>query len=705
MTGPQVVARDSLDASSAGVPETRTTQRRDVQGLRAVAVLAVVADHLLGWPQGGFVGVDVFFVVSGYLITGLLLREHARTGSISFRGFYARRARRILPNAALTLAATVLVTGLLVGGVRAVTTAVDAVWAALCAANWRFALTGTDYFQEGLPPSPVQHFWSLSVEEQFYFVWPWVMLLLLALVRHRSRERAQRALVGAAMGVVVVASFAWALHQTGSNPSFAFFSSLGRVWELGAGALVAILGSAVVPRSGVVRRALSWVGLLGILAALLVVRADHGFPAPWAALPVAATALVLLAGHGSDEDGPWPLTNRASGYVGDMSYSLYLWHWPVLILLPTVMLSGSKKFDIVALTLAFVLAIAAYHLVESPARRSGPAVVPGTGFVRRYRRPFVAGVVMLAVLGGSSWAVLASVASTAQSSASEGPHDSPGSPQGSCDGAAAWAPGAECEDAVYASSVTPDPSEMVDDTGGAFSCYTAAKKPLKSCTFGRTEGETLRVALVGDSHAAMLLPGLRDQLDATGWRLDTYVGNGCQLREKGPKATQGNCDTAMKEILAAVDAGQYDLILTAGARTKAGSDASETAERYSAAWQPLIGAGASVIAVSDTPVVTEAALQCVGRVGFRAGDDCGMTLREGASVPDPLVAAVAATPGSALADVTRFYCDDTGCPAVIGNQLVYRDTVGHLTGTYSRSLGPYLVGAIERALKSVRSSG
>ncbi|WP_447644321.1 acyltransferase family protein [Nocardioides zeae] len=167
-----------------------TTPRRDIQGLRAFAVTAVVLDHLLGWPHGGFVGVDVFFVISGFLITGILLREHERTGTISFVGFYRRRAKRILPASILVLAVTVALSYALVGRLRADSIATDGLWALFFGANWRFTTQATDYFAANGPVSPLQHYWSLAVEEQFYFVWPWLMLGVLALLAARTRRRA-----------------------------------------------------------------------------------------------------------------------------------------------------------------------------------------------------------------------------------------------------------------------------------------------------------------------------------------------------------------------------------------------------------------------------------------------------------------------------------------------------------------------------------
>lgn len=239
----------ALESSPGAVPSTPAGRHRragarpaagfrpEIEGLRAVAVLLVVANHL-GWATGGFVGVDVFFVISGFLITGLLLSEAGRTGRISFVGFYRRRARRILPAALLTLIGTNLAAHAIFLAVRAHQTAVDSWWALGFLANVHFAANGTDYFRAELPPSLVQHFWSLSVEEQFYVVWPVVIAAVLLVSRRiRAGRAVVRPAVFGALAVIVIGSFVWALHETGSAPTRAYFDTGARAWELGAGAL------------------------------------------------------------------------------------------------------------------------------------------------------------------------------------------------------------------------------------------------------------------------------------------------------------------------------------------------------------------------------------------------------------------------------------------------------------------------------------
>src|SRR6202020_1510927 len=221
-------------------PEDRRLRyRADIQGLRALAVLAVIANHLAGWPRGSFDGVDVFFVISGYLITGILLVEFEARETISSRRFYARRIKRILPVGLFVIGATVCATRVLAGIDRYHFTAKDAIAAVLFRANWHFAQTGVNYFNQSLPPSPLQHYWSLSVEEQFYFVWPWLLLGLLLIARRLPRWRPEhtRPVAGVAIAAICAGSLAWAFAQTADSPTVAYFSTFVRAWELGLGAL------------------------------------------------------------------------------------------------------------------------------------------------------------------------------------------------------------------------------------------------------------------------------------------------------------------------------------------------------------------------------------------------------------------------------------------------------------------------------------
>lgn len=351
---------------------TDTSQRLDIQGLRMVSMLAVFAYHLWGWPRGGVAAIDVFFVISGFLITGNLMRGAEKTGTVSFRRFYWNRIRRIVPAATVVLVLTYLASTLVFRGFRSHEIGVDALWAFIFWSNWHFLSIGTDYFHSmAATVSPIQHYWTLSVEEQFYFVWPAVIFALSVVIVRKSWSHSRRmALAGGVMGVIVLASLLWAMRETAESPPTAYFDTFARVWELGVGAILATAVGLLAQIPRVLKPILSWSGLLVIgVSFALISDTQTAFPAPWTILPVFGAALVIAAGVGREPDYQPFLRNRASTYIGNISYSLYLVHWPVIVLLGAIMdVSGAYYAAVVALT--FGLSIASYHLIEDPLRRN-----------------------------------------------------------------------------------------------------------------------------------------------------------------------------------------------------------------------------------------------------------------------------------------------------------------------------------------------
>lgn len=359
----------------------RHGQRRDIEGLRAVAVLLVVADHLFGAPRGGFVGVDVFFVISGFLISGMLVEEFDRTGAISFRNFYARRVRRILPAAVLTLILTCLVAHALFFESRARQTFVDAGWAASSAVNWHFVITGTDYFQSTLPPSAVQQYWSLSVEEQFYLVWPG-LIILSGLISRLSRRKNFRKTATVVFCVVILSSLAWALFQSRSDTTVAYFSTLTRGWELGAGALAAMVASRLRHVSARVSAIVTGLGLTMITFAALMTRSDDTFPAPGALPAVVGTLAVILSGCTRHVPYNPLLMNPICGFLGRISYSIYLVHWPIIIFSGALVRSALLRPALVCAA-TLLIATLSYQLIEQPIRHTTWLSAPSASRTRR----------------------------------------------------------------------------------------------------------------------------------------------------------------------------------------------------------------------------------------------------------------------------------------------------------------------------------
>jgi peptidoglycan/LPS O-acetylase OafA/YrhL len=703
-----------------------STQRRDIQGLRAFAVTAVVLDHLLGWPHGGFVGVDVFFVISGFLITGILLREHERTGTISFTGFYRRRAKRILPASILVLAVTVALSYALVGKLRADSIATDGLWALFFGANWRFTTQATDYFAANGPVSPLQHYWSLAVEEQFYFVWPWLMLGVLALLAARTRRRTgtpggndaggpqrrpdhHRLVVGAVLAGVVLASFAWALHQTAAAPSAAYFSTFTRVWELGLGALVAVAAPLCARIPDAVRPVLAWGGLLGMTASLWLVTEDAGFPAPAAALPVVATALVIAAGtfteRGRQQRFLLPLTNPVAGYVGDISYSLYLWHFPVAIL--GVVVLGDSPVVLAGLgVVMLVLAAHSYHLVEQPLRSATwrlPRRTPRPARAGRkgLLRPAYTGVFLLALAAAPVMPSLVladngvrtlSDADVAAIDAETHAEYTPAVADLQTDIRVALAAGAwpeldpPIEEAMAAREV---PSSVMP-------CGDIDGVDVAGCTFGELDraagGQS--IAVVGDSIAVNYVPLLAGALPE-GWSLTSLGAYGCPftdlLSEHPDAAIVDGCEQRKADVVAAVEELRPDVLVVAdmyAPRTEVGDEGTITPEHWAESTRAQLDEVADAVGrtVVIAPPPSDVNIdECYNLLSSPV--DCVSKVRGQWSGMRDAEAAMAEEMGATYVDSRDWFCADDRCPAFVDDTLVKVDLV-HFSQPYQRLMQP-----------------
>src|SRR5664280_71531 len=342
--------------------------RPDVEVLRAVAVGLVVLFHA-GIPHltGGFVGVDVFFVISGFVITGLLLRERQGTGRTSILDFYARRVRRILPAATLVIVATVAAAYVVLGVVSGNNVADDGRWAAVFLANFHFESIGTNYFSSGLPPSPLQNYWSLSVEEQFYVVYP-TLFLLVARVKGRFSLRTR---MSVALGVVIIASYWLSVTQTASHPASAYFSPFTRAWELALGALVAVSTTWLKHLPAQVAALLTWAGLAAIVYSAFVFNAQTAYPGSLVAVPVVGAGLIIAGGVAVPRAGAESLLGLGPfRWLGKLSYSLYLWHWPILIIAAEQVGKTSLPVgdNLILVVIAVLVSMVTYRLVENPIR-------------------------------------------------------------------------------------------------------------------------------------------------------------------------------------------------------------------------------------------------------------------------------------------------------------------------------------------------
>src|SRR3954469_8693972 len=332
-----MVATAELEAS----PVRERAERRlrpDVQALRALAVTGVVAYHVWPWAmRGGFVGVDVFFVISGFLITRHLADELDRTGRVRLGRFWARRIRRILPAAFVVLVACLVLVIAVLPAMAWQENLQEIRASALYVENWLLAGNAVDYLGAENSPSLVQHYWSLSMEEQFYLCWPLLLLLATPLTAAMRLRRPRFALI-CLLATTGVASFVVCVLWTRADQPVAFFATPARAWEFAAGGLVGVLTATSVRGSvPVARSVLAWAGWVVVVSSLFMISASSAFPGAVALVPVAGAALILAAGEAGAAWAPDRAVSwRPLQWLGDHSYAVYLWHWPLLVAAPFV---------------------------------------------------------------------------------------------------------------------------------------------------------------------------------------------------------------------------------------------------------------------------------------------------------------------------------------------------------------------------------
>ncbi len=693
-----------------GTTDTAPAFRGDVQGMRAVAVLAVIAAHAtIPGFGGGFVGVDVFFVLSGYLITRLILGSIETDGRFRVGAFYARRARRIVPAATVVLTITMIASVVYLNFLDVIDASRDAVWAAFFGANLRFATEGVDYFSLGESPSPVQHYWSLAVEEQFYLAWPVLVALAVLLTRGLRRSvdaEGQRIKRGAPVRTMMLfalvgggASLAWSVHRTVEEPTSAYFSTFTRAWELAAGVLVAL---ALHHRAGirwrVVTEPLALAGLAGIVVAITAYDTSMAFPGYEALLPVLSTAALIVAGAHAEVR---PLVSRVLSTtplrtIGDWSYSLYLWHWPVIVI-PQVHMGRPLNVTetLIAIALIFQFAYLTHRFVEQPFRT-------GTFWrVREWRGlvlyPASLALVLPAVLGGYNVAEYL------------------GSERGNDRAITTDEYGITDEDQVVGlveasveaarvgaripSDLTPDLLNLSDDIADVGQCnYQLPERPV--CERGDVGSDKVLV-VTGDSHARAWIPAFEKIAAEAGYATYYFVKQQCTASFVDPgRLGTGDpwpeCEDFHRWVVDRVTELHPDLMVVATSPPPAGVyDDSGTLvtsregvhdqlaggfDDAFATYAPLVD---RLVLLEDVPRLPEEPGACLAAHDLMRDCTFGPTDYNEEMRQVSVDAAVRA--GLDHVDPTSWLCADDQCPVVIGSTIAYRDR-SHITSTRAGEL-------------------
>lgn len=662
-----------------------TRFRQDIQGLRAVAVTLVLVYHI--WPEflsGGYIGVDVFFVISGYLITGLLIREIESTGRISISRFYGRRIRRLLPAASVVLITVIIASFLWLPVTRLEDTAWEVLASALYVENWLLAAWSVDYLAEGSSASPVQHYWTLSVEEQFYIVWPW-LILFAGVIATRWRLQRSTALWTLVLGVGVL-SFIHSVMATASNQVVAFFMTTTRVWELALGAVLALSVQHIqIPKS--LKPWVALTGLIAILTAAIWYSDATPFPGYTALLPTLGTALVILAGSSQNSTSiDLALASRPFQYIGNVSYTLYLWHWPVIVFY-AILVNSSPGFVeglfIIALSLA--LTQVTYKYVEAPFHR------PQTKHGSEKGAYKLAGVCIGACIVASM---------SAYGYVEYLKQDNPQITDfQSYPGARVFLSDKHAEPGQTLPPL-PNPLNAQDDRAQVYDdgCRTSQTDvEARACSYGNPDG-SFHVVLAGDSYAVHWLPALEQYAIDRNWRITVFNKSACVFADVVLERwgrDYHECVEWNKRAMAKIVALNPDLFLTGQLPAHEvhkidGEDERVDAlvEGYKKHWLTLSSKGIPVLAIRETPRMDFDGPECVATHSDYASV-CRTKRLDALDFTSTFERAVKEVPTAELIDLNDVFCGEEYCDAIIGNILVYRDR-GHMTATFVRSMAPIL---------------
>lgn len=677
-------------------PPARVGFRDDIQGMRALAVLAIMVFHAgLSPYSGGFVTLDVFFVLSGFLITHLLLKELDRTGTISLTSFYARRARRILPAATVATVGTLVATWIWLGVVEVRDTAVDAVWTALFAANIRFASQETDYFAQDQPPSPLQHYWSLAVEEQFYLVLP-LFLLACALVLRGARGKRQRITLG--LAAMTSISLAWSIHASTASPETAYFSTFTRAWEFGVGALLAIaaprFAGALTARA---RNLIALAGLGLIVVACFTVTESDPFPGWLALLPVLGTGAVLVAGAETTER---PLVQRVLGcrplrFVGDASYSLYLWHWPVLVIAQQHAGRDLRLPEtLLVLGVGVGMALLSHRFVETPFRRP----------VARLPRQLVLYPlsVVLVVTAGLAAVRVADQTPEGDPPVSVDEYDMGPAGERISDQPAVALVQASVRAAQDGREIPPklrpDLLDIDADRADTADCEYLGP-PYELCRRGDTDAERT-IVVIGDSHGRHWVPAFDRIAERSGYAVYYLVKSACNpnLRNVTDRALRNlweDCATFSTWARQQVRELRPDLVVLSGSgprgiavdgeiRTDDATAAAAVRSGYRATIRQLAPYADAVVVMGDVPRRQRVPSRCLGTRGADLGDCLDRPVPRHELMTQMMREAARAA-DARFVNVRDWFCAGGWCPAVVGDIVTMRDQ-GHITTTYAARL-------------------
>jgi peptidoglycan/LPS O-acetylase OafA/YrhL len=672
--------------------KTPAAFRPEIEGLRAIAAILVAVFHIwLGRVSGG---VDVFFVVSSFLITTGLLGHIDRWQRVDFALFWGRLLKRLVPVAYVVLCVVVVVGIVMMPKSRWKDTIEQVAASALYLENWALAFRSVDYLAQHEAVSPVQHYWALSVQGQFYLIWP--MLVAGAALVARRAGIAFRPMLVAALGVIFALSLAFSIYFTAKNQPFAYFHTAARAWEFSMGALLAVAIPYLRP-SRPLRVVLGWSGVVGIISCGIVLQVSRVFPGYAALWPTLAAVCVITAGtSGSRFGADRLLASRPMVYLGGISYGIYLWHFPILAFARQFAQPYElpKSAGVAILALSIVLAALSTRYIESRVREPrGQTAARG--------RPFVFGLACLApvVIALGIWSAwYMAVKHSKPTVAAVMKSDHPGALARTSDFQYTGAPDVD---------VVPGPLQVAEDREsldqpGCVSDPEATEPGV--CRIAGSEagsGKRLTIAVVGGSHSSQWLPALKLIAEPAGWDVFSFTKSNCPFYVGASDVSEkevGSCRRWNENVMQAVLKLHPDAVFMTSTRYNGDADDEFVPDGYINAWHQLAAAHIKVIALRDNPDFEFDVSACVELHGADS-PLCALPRRRMLEIPSPTELIPNPPATVRFIDLSDYFCDGQVCPPVIGNVLVYRH-MNHITATYVRTLAPMLQSELQRALGS-----
>lgn len=651
--------------------------RPEIEGVRVFAALLVAIYHIwLGSVSGG---VDVFFIVSGYLITMSLLTKIERQGKINYVEYVLGLARRLFPLAFTVLLSIAVISIFIMPQLQWKQIISEIFSSAFYFQNWQLATNAVDYLAQNNEASPLQHFWALSIQGQFYITWPFVIFITFLIAKKILKTPMRKTLLGV-LSIMFIASISYSIYITNTNQPWAYFDTLARVWEFSLGGILALL-LPYLQFNKYISIIIGWLGLAIICFTGIILPVSSVFPGYAALLPTTGVILVIISAENSSIFGVDRfLSTKPFQYFGSISYGFYLWHWPLLIFYYTYFGTDTVSIThgIIIMLITAILSIVTVKKIETPVRKIS------TKHSKKKLAIILAAFVIPLVLVNSSWNIFANHKAQAVFSGEYSIEDYPGA-------ASAF------ENVMPNPDVEPIMQENSEDSllpsfYSSRDCYSNNKEEteVKICSFGETDNPDYTIALVGGSHSGHWFPALEELSKKHNFQIDIYNKDGCRFADD----RKGACKEWNENVVEVLLENSPDIIFTTATVNNGSTVPKGYVDQFKKFEDKI-----EIFAIRDNPRMDENIPLCLETKGI---EKCSKQRAEALSEEIPWENTEGIPSNVTFADLSDGFCDEDTCSPVIGNIVVYRDQ-HHLTTLYVKTLAPYLEEHLLKAFEKVES--